>query len=166
MNNPFAGWTVDMVKAHNERVARGRSESRTTVKIQTAKIAQDLARMNAPLSVTKVELKKRELLNKTERLWKAELERRGHKNILVQALTLRLGDRLTYRPDLVTVEQTVKTPAGEFALITAYETKAPHRFATAGVTKIKAAAKQYPFIRFVLVMRDKGRWTEREIGSQ
>lgn len=126
------------------------------------------------ITVTQIEPKKRPLLNKTETLWRVELERRGHKIILAQAITFNLGDRLTYRPDLIVVE------CGERALdyfkaynsgvpflrLTCYETKAPHRFATAGITKIKAAAKQYPFIRFVLVMRDKGKWTERTIGNE
>jgi hypothetical protein len=163
------------------------------------------------LNVQKIERTKKPLLNKTETLWKAELERRGHQIILVQALTFRLGDRLTYRPDLVTVEflpgdedvkASMATAAGYGAempndapigvrehdgrgrkegedtksdrrnrgisggiSITCYETKAPHRFKNAGITKVKAAAAQYPFIKFVLVMRNKGTWTEKEIGQ-
>lgn len=161
MSNPFAGWTAEMVNAHNERVARGATKPPNGETIQAV-------RATKPLNVETIDAPKKPLLNKTETLWKAELERRGHKIILVQAVTLRLGDRLSYRPDLATVDADVTASGGIWPgfRMTCYETKAPHRFATAGVTKIKAAAKQYPFIRFVLVMRDKGQWTEREIGSE
>lgn len=162
-----------MVDAHNAKVARGQKNLRGEADRQrndsavAVRSAREILPAPTTLNITKAEPKKKALLNKTESLWKAELERRGHKIILVQALTLRLGDRLNYRPDLVTID-------GDFSgfiknqmiKVTCYETKAPHRFAEKGIVKVKAAAKQFPFIRFVLVMRKGGQWTEREIGSE
>lgn len=117
------------------------------------------------LKIKTIAPKKRELMNATEKLWFAELQRRGHKIILCQAITLRLGDRMTYRPDFVTVESlyNLRIDEGQIRL-TCWETKGPHRFKTAGVTKLKAAAAIYPWIKFVLVERNKSQWSERIIG--
>lgn len=159
MSNPFANWTPEIVAARNAEIKRQREEYKNGTKRATRETIPPVA-ATKPLSVETIEPTKKPLLNKTETLWKAELERRGHKIILVQALTFRLGDGLTYRPDLVTVS----TSFG--VTFTCYETKAPHRFAEKGIVKVKAAAKQYPFIRFVLVMRNGGEWTERVIGNE
>ncbi len=149
--NAFKDWTPAMAEAHNMRV-------RAKKGLPMIEIPQ------APkLNVTTIAKTKKELLNKTEKAWKAELERRGHKTILVQALMFRLGDRLQYRPDLTTVEQSA---SGLWMQMTCYETKAPHRFAAGSLAKPKMAAKLYPFVKFVIVKRDKGQWTEKEVRNE
>jgi hypothetical protein len=155
MSNPFANWTPQMVDEFNAR-----KKGKRTFGAQLVAATETMRRI--PINVKTLTKTKRPLLNRTESLWKAELERRGHNAIYAQSITLRLGDDCRYLPDLVTI-----TPAldGAFSM-TCYETKAPHAFRKAGIVKIKAAAKQYPFIRFVLVMRDKSNWTEKEIGNE
>lgn len=164
MSNPFKDWTPEMVKEHNERVKTG---------VKAVKDSFDALQKSFPATARpKMEIKppkKKPLLNKTETLFKAELERRGHKVILCQAITLRLGDRMTYRPDFVTVETIGRhnswdDPLSDAFQITAWETKGPHRFRQAGINKLKAAAAMYPWICFKLVERSGSNWSERTIG--
>lgn len=123
----------------------------------------------APLAIKQIAPKKKPLMNKTELRFKAELERRGHKIILCQAITFRLGDRLTYRPDFVTVDALASEGTliwlGDRIRLTCYETKAPHRFARAGIDKLKMAATIYPWIAWKLVMRKGNEWSEKEISN-
>jgi hypothetical protein len=159
MSNPFTNWTPETVAAHNARV--NKREKRDT------RLRNELsAHMphSVPLAIKQIAPTKKPLLNATELLFKAELERRGHKIILCQAITFRLGDRMTYRPDFVTVESlyNLRIDEGQIRL-TCYETKSRHRFAEKGIVKLKAAAAMMPWIRFVLVMRDGKTWTERTI---
>jgi hypothetical protein len=153
MPNPFANWTPEMVIAHNAQV---RAKNKRA------------APAPAPaISVKQVAKKKKPLLNKTEALFKAELERRGE-TVLAQAITFKLADALSYRPDFVTVEPIVSEFQGlplprNTVTLTAYETKGPHRFKREGINKLKMAATAYPWIKWILVERDKNQWTEKEI---
>jgi hypothetical protein len=151
-------WTKSDIEILPPELRRELESAKTPKHADLVKLGKAVAALN----VQQITPTKKPLLNKTETAWKAELERRGHKAIYAQSISLRLGDDCRYLPDLVTI-----TPAldGAFSM-TCYETKAPHAFRKAGIVKIKAAARQYPFIRFVLVMRDKGNWTEKEIGNE
>lgn len=161
MSNPFANWTAEDAARHNERVAKKR-------KFTSKEVSdfRDFLREKPTLAIKTIPKKKTPLLNKTETRFKAELERRGHKLILCQAITFRLGNRMTYRPDFVTVEYGEYMLCGQFAaILTCYETKSPHRFAEKGVQKLKMAATLYPWICFKLIMRNGNEWTERTIGQ-
>lgn len=174
-------FTQEQVDAHNARVLASRESYAQRVAnrggktmVVNAAIAKHIAEnpeanvlvvgIDRNLNIKRVAPKKRELMNATEKLWHAELLRRypvgneGGWTVLCQAITISLGDRLSYRPDFAVI-----TRGG---LITFYETKAPHRFAAAGLTKVKAAAALFHWARFVFVMRDKGSWTEREVGRE
>jgi hypothetical protein len=150
MSNAFKDWTPEMVSIHNMRV----------------RAKKGLPMISTPLNIKTIAPKKRELMNQTEKLWFAELQRRGHKIILCQAITLRLGDRMTYRPDFVTVD--VRIPFSfngpNAVALTCWETKGQHRFRQAGINKLKSAAAMYPWISFRLVERNGGNWIERTIG--
>lgn len=175
-------FTQEQVDAHNARVLASResyaqrvaNRGGKTMAMNTA-IAKHVAEnpeanvlvagIERNLNIKRAEPKKRELMNGTETIWHAELLRRypmdGGWTVLCQAITIRLGDLLNYRPDFAII-----APPASGWPITFYETKAPHRFATAGLTKVKAAAALCPWARFVFVMRDRGQWLEREIGRE
>ncbi len=92
-------------------------------------------------------------LNKTEQAFLDYLNREGfgwRVLILVQSMTLKLGNGVRYTPDFVTV--------ANFSLnLTAYEVKGYMRDDAA--VKLKVAAAQYPWIAFKLVTRRKdGGW--------
>ncbi len=123
------------------------------------------------IEVTTITKKKKPLLNRTESLFKAELERRGYKNILAQSITLRIGDDCRYTCDLVTIEpvqffQAGKSPTELPFYMTFWETKGPHGRRREGINKLKAAAKLYPQFRFVLIDRNGSKWTEKEVGNE
>lgn len=149
-----------MAEAHNERVKAKRKYSRPVMFDYSTSGFK-------PLPIKQLPPKKKALMNKTELAFKAELERRGHKIILCQALTFWLADGSSYRPDFVVVDICDDDTVLLAPLrLTAYETKGQHRFKREGITKLKFAAEKYPFIRFVLVERDGSKWTEKAIGNQ
>ncbi|MBW3636432.1 MAG: hypothetical protein KY445_08200 [Armatimonadetes bacterium] len=63
------------------------------------------------------------------------------------------SNKCYYHPDFFTLKE---------GKLTAWEVKGPQFWDDAKV-KLKVAAKEYPFIRFVLVMRDQTGWTETEV---
>ena len=82
--------------------------------------------------------------------------------ILVQPITLKLGNGVRYTPDFIKADLFV--PPHRTVTLDAYEVKGP-RFWDDARVKIKVAASQYPWIRFVLVTR-KGRtapWVFTEV---
>lgn len=91
-------------------------------------------------------------LNKTERAFLEKLRSENHAWIGTQAVTLLLADHCRYTPDFVTVT--------DGALI-AWEVKGFWR--DDARVKIKVAARQFRFIRFVAVQRKGGAWTEEVI---
>lgn len=87
-------------------------------------------------------------LNKTETAFLDHLKAGKHLFVLTQAITLKLGDDCRYTPDFVTIDPTV---------ITAWEVKGFWR--DDARVKIKCAARNFPWIRFVAVQRSKANWT-------
>lgn len=142
-------WTKDDIAMIKERKLKLRNSEGNVVAIATLPIKQ-------------LPPKKKPLLNKTESLFHAELMRRESGDIYCQAITLKLADKLSYRPDFVTVDR-IETTGGVFFRITAYETKAPHRFARAGIQKLRMAAEKFPWIQFRLITRNGKEWTEETI---
>lgn len=94
-------------------------------------------------------------LNKTERAWYAYISRQGHAWVGVQNVTLKLGDDCRYTPDFVVV-----TADG---LAIAYEVKGFMR--DDAQVKLKTAARQFPWFKFVLVKMTKGQFTQEEINT-
>lgn len=92
---------------------------------------------------------------------RANVQGRGV-HILDEAITLKLGNGVTYRPDLW------KIVWGEPAvpMILAYEVKGPH-FWSAAKVKLKVAAAMYPWIEFHLVRRPErlGPWQIERVQS-
>ena len=92
-------------------------------------------------------------LNKLERAWLAVLRERGADWIGIEPFGLKLAsNRCRYHPDFITLVD---------GQLTAWETKGFMR--DDAFTKLKVAAREYPFIRFILVKREGGRWIETEI---
>lgn len=93
-------------------------------------------------------------LNQLERAWLRELRQRPSDWLGIQPVGFKLASHRTrYHPDFVTLSN---------GRLTAWECKGPQFWDDAKV-KLKVAARQYPFIRFVLVKRQEGRWIELEI---
>lgn len=99
---------------------------------------------------------KKPKLNKLERDFEVILKQR-HSIVHSQAITFRLAESLTYRPDFV---------AFESGLMIAYETKGKHRFREKGVIKLRFAAKEFHWVKFVLVERNGGVFTEQIISNE
>lgn len=99
-------------------------------------------------------------LNKTEAAFALWLcEHRPEAIVCEQAVTLRLGNGVRYTPDFITVELTA-TGCGR--MVTAYETKGFMRDDAA--VKLKVAAAQYTWIRFILVTKERaGTWSMQEV---
>jgi hypothetical protein len=97
-------------------------------------------------------------MNKTEALFFAHLKA-THPGAWIERepMALKLGNGVRYNPDFM-----VADPAGSSRL-TAYEVKGHMRDDAA--VKLKVAARLFPFIRFVLVWRDRraGTWATQEI---
>lgn len=93
-----------------------------------------------------------EQLNKTEAEFLVKLRADKWPWIGVQAVKLRLAsNKCTYTPDFITVDDGV---------IVAWEVKGFWR--DDARVKIKVAAKEYPFIRFVAVTKTKSGWKEED----
>lgn len=145
MSNPFQNWTAKQVAEHNARVKGARAEAPAP---SVAPVPQVFA--------TDLVIRKstdEEKLNKLEKAWLWEL-RRLHPPaaIGIQNIQLKLADDTRYTPDFNVVDQN-----GQLIF---YETKGP-RFWDDAKVKLKVAARQYPYYRFILVTRDpRGAWTE------
>jgi hypothetical protein len=93
-------------------------------------------------------------LNKLEAAWFDVLRSRRPDWIGIEPFGLKLAAaRCRYHPDFITLQN---------GQLTAWETKGKW-FTDDGKVKLKVAAREYPFIRFVLVTRDKTGWTESEV---
>lgn len=112
---------------------------------------------NTPLQTSLViqQTKDEEGLNQLETAFLRELRGRGFDWLGIQPWGFKLAsDRTRYHPDFVTLGD---------GQLTAWETKGAQFWDDAKV-KLKVAARQYPFIRFVLVKREKdGQWIEQEV---
>jgi hypothetical protein len=97
-------------------------------------------------------------MNKTEALFFAHLKA-THPGAWIERepVALKLGNGVRYNPDFMVADS-----AGSSQL-TAYEVKGHMRDDAA--VKLKVAARLFPFIRFVLVWRDRraGTWATQEI---
>lgn len=95
-----------------------------------------------------------EKLNKLEKAWLAEL-RRLHpaERIGIQSLTLKLADQTRYTPDFWTID-----PNGQLFF---WETKGFMR--DDAWAKLKVAARQFRWARFILVKKHKGSWIETPV---
>lgn len=155
-------WTKEDADRAIERMDR--LDHVIKAKAQTPGINERVIETAKAIRAMKPKKPKKPLMNMLELAWHAELKRRGHQMILCQAITLRLPDGITYRPDFIVITATHSEP---HVHVVAYETKAPHRFAEKGVMKLRLAATSYQWITFILVTRDKKtrEWTEKEIGT-
>lgn len=85
-------------------------------------------------------------LNKTERAWLRQLRLTHPETHLgIQSITLKLADDCRYTPDFWTID-----PKGQFFF---WEVKG--FFRDDAKVKIKVAARQFRWARFVLVTKDK-----------
>jgi hypothetical protein len=105
-------------------------------------------------------------MNKTEALFFAHLKA-THPGAWIERepMALKLGNGVRYNPDFMVHTELVIHADGRHELpqLTAYEVKGHMRDDAA--VKLKVAARLFPFIRFVLVWRDRraGTWATQEI---
>ena len=93
-------------------------------------------------------------LNKTETRWLSELQGMECDWIGVQNVTLKLGDNCRYTPDFVSLRKGV---------LTVWEVKGFWR--DDARVKIKVAARQFAWLKFVAVSYKKGAWQIEEISA-
>lgn len=74
--------------------------------------------------------------------------------IEAQAIRLKLGNGIWYKPDFCVMNMTVEPRF--------YEVKGPHAF-RGGKENLKVAASKYPKFRFILVWKQDGAWQGQEI---
>lgn len=91
-------------------------------------------------------------LNKMEAEWYEVLKSRDFEFLEPQPFGLKLGDNCRYHPDFIALKN------GE---LVAFETKGFMR--DDALVKLKAAARKFTFIRFVLVTKVEKRWVETDI---
>lgn len=95
------------------------------------------------------------LLNKLETAFRDKLKRDNPDHWLAeQAITFRLANGVRYTPDFITF-------SGLRGYINAYEVKGYMRD-DAGV-KLKLAAKLFPWVKWVLVWKEKSEWRHQVI---
>jgi len=94
-------------------------------------------------------------LNKTERAFLEFLRSRDTGWIGVQNVTLKIGDDCRYTPDFLVITQGWEPP------VVFYECKGFWR--DDARVKIKVAARQFPWAKFIAVQRIKGQWRFEEI---
>jgi hypothetical protein len=105
-------------------------------------------------------------LNKTEAAFEVQLKADAKAleiDVLPsQSITLRLGNGVRYTPDFITVEhEPLDDAAGCAQTLRAYEVKGFMRDDAA--VKLKVAASLYPWIKFHLVTKAKGKFEMQEI---
>jgi hypothetical protein len=144
-----------MVDLHNRRVAKGKSVAETVV---------SAAEIIAATPDTRVRQSHKKP-SKIHRDWGEHLNtihRAGlffSAQIYEEAITLNLCNGVRYRPDWIVVGDFSKGPKH---LLTAYECKGGFMYDDARKSLL-FAAKEYRWIRFVLVWREKGEWKQQEI---
>lgn len=146
--NPFAQWTPEMVANHNARFGGKQHPPSEIIEANTHALKMSLPKLTS-----------KPLLNKLESDFKAELEYRGHRRILSQSITLKIGTDCRYTADFATV--------GNDLQLVLWEVKGPFAWEDS-IIKLKVAARQYDWISFILVKRDKatGKWIEKLISSE
>lgn len=105
------------------------------------------------------------LLNELEKAWLAEIEHRypNYPPIRSQAKRYEFARGAWYKPDFTCSLWPVP---GRAAGETAWECKGPRAMRNQqarGFVVLKAAARQWPEVRFVLVWREAGVWREQEV---
>lgn len=97
--------------------------------------------------------------SKLEGQYASELEARRHAGMLnrwwYEPLTIHLPGKQTHKPDFL-----VLTNEGQLEF---HQTKGWHKNMRDGLGKLKTAAAVTPWAAFLLVTRERGRWTERKL---
>ena len=118
------------------------------------KVPEGKAMPELGVKVEKMKTTDEQKLNRLETEWLAVLRDVGYPWIGIQAVTIKIGDRCRYTPDFIVLNN-------EGAII-AFETKGKHFWDDAKV-KLKVAARQFPFIRFILVTKVDGQFQQEDI---
>jgi len=142
MTNPFKDWDATKVTEHNQRVANRKAVSKT---VASAADLVDGKRVR----------QSQKQPTKLHRDWGLVLKSLHSEGVHEEAITLKLCNGVRYCPDWVI------TTCTESYCLTAYEVKGFMR--DDARKSLLFAAKEYPWIRFVLVWREKGEWRQQEI---
>lgn len=172
--------TLEEAKAHNEAVEKKRGSYAARISGKAHAIEQHVAETIAtdpkakvgilsPVGMSVIErtAPTKSKLNKLESAFYEVLKRRYSgfdDKVYPMGLTLKLGDDCRYTVDFLCVSHFSYDNGGHQDVLTGYEVKGFMR--DDALVKLKVAAKMFPFIRFVLVTRKAGVWTEKEIRSE
>lgn len=92
-------------------------------------------------------------LNRLEKSWLSSLRMARYPWIGIQSFTFKLADDCRYTPDFMTID--------ELGCLTAWECKGFMR--DDARVKLRVAARQFPFIKFVLVTKAGGTFKREEV---
>lgn len=146
-------WTAEQVAAHNARVAAGKvKHGRPFMPTDYKKLPPLITAVSmlAEIAPSTDEQK----LNRTERAYLAYLRARGLSWIGVQNITLKLADDCRLTCDFCYINS-----EGRLTLV---DTKGGFWREDAKI-KIKVAARQFPFITFIVAHKEKTQWREEVI---
>jgi len=149
MTNPFKDWTETRADEHNKRVA----ESKWGKK-KAKEILGDFAKKVEAKHETRVRQSHKEP-SKIHRDWGLVLKSLHSDGVHEESITLKLCNGVRYCPDWII------TTCTESYCLTAYEVKGFMR--DDARKSLLFAAKEYPWIRFVLVWKQNGQWQQQEI---
>ena len=146
--NPFKDWTETIAAEHNQRVANRKAVAKTVVSA-------------AELVAGKRVRQSHKQPSKVHRDWGDHLKTFVPKESLYEeAITLKLCNGVRYRADWMVIYGLTQPPTAY--KITAYECKGAFMYDDARKSLL-FAAKEYPWIRFMLVCRQNGQWKQQEI---
>lgn len=143
-------WTPEQVAAHNARIAAGKvKHGRPFVPTEYKRLAPTVTAVTVLADIA--ESTDESKLNKTEKAYLAYLRTLNPKFIGIQNITLKLANDCRLTPDFVTVDDgivftDVKGFQREDALI-----------------KMKVAARQFRWAKFVIVKKTKSGWEHTEV---
>jgi hypothetical protein len=151
---------ADLPARYQAQIAAMLNES--VKSLPSPKEVGDLLYKNSPFGAAAPKKRLRQstkpLMNKLETAFYEHLTRTLLPSmVLVQAISLRLGNGIAYRPDFFT--PTVAC-MGDYHFGTFYEVKGPKVF-RGGFENLKVAAHTYPFFVFALVWLDDCTWQEQ-----
>lgn len=163
--NYFKNWTNEMVEEFNRRKLKGRllsASNEAKILTETSKHYPTLLKPSDFKDAFPGAKKKRirqsgkPLLNNLEASWLLNLRSLAPKaTFYPQAITLRLCNGCRYTPDIISADYVSEG-------MMAWELKGKKVWDDS-IVKLKFAAKEFPFIKFVLVWKENGQWVTQEI---
>jgi len=153
MSNPFVNWTPQMVEAHNQMKTAKQHNAEQCGESTLTQVSQKAKGNRPTFSVTVIKSTDEEKLNKTEQAYLAYLRSLKPQWLGIQNITLKMADDTRYTPDFFAIDS--------LGVLHAREVKGFWR--DDAKVKIKVAARQFPWIRFTVAVKDGNYWKHTQV---